>query len=363
MRALLRDVLLLQPKWESTNTPAMQKRGHLVRDDVAGRLREQLPALARYAPVGVDDWKVEPSDGAGNKSEIPWVRVHSASRSPSATRGWYVVYLFEALGDRVYLSLMQGTSRWVNGEFKTRPRSELRRRAQLVREALATRLLARPDLVEKIELNARKSNLGPAYEAGTVVAFEYSRDELPSDEVLFNDLGFLVSVLGHLYELDPPGEAAPEIADALVEAERSAGRARRGQGLHLTAAERVAVERRAVAVATSYLVEQGYEVVDVGATESYDLDARRGEERLYVEVKGTTTVWARGSSEIIVTKNEVDLHLREYPNNMLLIVSQIVLDRSATPPSASHGELRVIHPWQVKQPNLTPVTYRYLVEE
>ncbi|RAS63925.1 hypothetical protein C8D87_106327 [Lentzea atacamensis] len=59
---------------------------------------------------------------------------------------------------------------------------------------------------------------------------------------------------------------------------------------------------------------------------------------------GTTTTWASSRSEIIVTKKEVDLRLREYPNNMLLIVSQIVLDRSATPPSASGGELRVIHP-------------------
>jgi hypothetical protein len=359
MRELLRDVLLLQPEWNSKNTPAMRQRGQLIRGDVAQWLRDQLPALQRNAPVEIDDWRVDPSDGAGLKSEIPWVRVHSAGRSPSATIGWYVVYLFEAQGDRVYLSLIQGASRWVNGEFKPRPKAELRQRVQWAREALETHLLPRPDLVEKIELNARKSNLGPAYEEGPVVAFEYVRDELPSDEVLRDDLSFLVSVLSHLYELEVP----PEVADAVVIAEQSAGRARRGQGLRLSAAERVAIERRAVAVATSYLAEQGYAVADVGATESYDLDARRGEERLYVEVKGTTTVWDSGSSEIIVTKNEVDLHQREYPNNMLLIVSQIVLDRTVTPPSGSGGELRVIHPWQVQLPNLTPVTYRYLVGE
>lgn len=363
MRAFLRDVLLLQPQWSSKNTPAMQERGRLVRHDVAGWLRDQLPALRRNVPIEPADWKVQPSDGTGNKNEIPWVRVHSASRSRSATEGWYVVYLFDAQGDRVYLSLMQGTSTWVNGEFQPRPRAELRERARLMREVLAPWLLARADLVDTIELKASKSDLGPAYEAGTVVAFEYSRDELPADEVLFDDLSFLVSVLGHLFEVDLSGDVAPEIADAVVIANQSAGRARRGQGLRLTAAERLAIERRAVAVATSYLVEQGYKVADVGATESYDLDARRGKERLYVEVKGTTTVWDSSSSEIIVTKNEVDLHRLEYPNNMLVIVSQIVLDRAVTPPSASGGELRAIHPWQVQLPNLTPVTYRYLVGE
>lgn len=366
MRELLRDVLQLQPEWRPENTPAMQERGRLIRHDVASWLRERLPAL-KSALAEIDDWQVEARDATGLKAEIPWVRVYSASRSPSATRGWYVVYLFGAQGDRVYLSLMQGTTRWENGEFQPRPQPELRQRAQWARDVLAARLRARPDLVEVIALKARKSKLGKAYEAGTVAAFEYSSEDLPSDEVLSGDLTFLVGVLSDLYRLAPqaidlPGEMPPEIADAVVAAERSAGKARRGQGLQLDQAARVAIERRAVAVATKYLADEGYAVTDVGATESYDLDARRGEQRLYVEVKGTTTVWS-SDSEIILTKNEVDLHLREHPNNMLLIVSRIVLDRSAAPPSASGGELKVVHPWQIAPANLKPVTYRYLVAD
>lgn len=344
----------------------MQERGRLLRSDVVGWLREQLPVLRREAPVGTDDWQVKASDGAGNKNVVPWARLYSVAHSPQATKGWYVVYLFGAQGDRVYLSLMQGTSERKNGEFKPRPLSGLRQRAQRARGELADRLRARPDLVEGISLKARNTKLGRAYEAGTVVAFEYALDELPSDEVLRSDLIFLASVLSHLYEIAPlvglADDVAPEIVDALVEADRSAGRARRGQGLRLTAAERVAIERRAVAVATEYLTAEGYEVTDVGATESYDLDARRAGQRLYVEVKGTTTVWT-SASEIIVTKNEVDLHLREYPNNMLLIVSGIALDRSAAPPSASGGELQVNHPWRIVPPNLTPLTFRYLVAD
>ncbi|MFJ8963636.1 MrcB family domain-containing protein [Lentzea sp. NPDC102401] len=367
MRELLRDVLLLQSEWTSKNTPAMEKRGRLIRHDVASWLRERLPAIERAAPVEIDDWDVEAKDATGAKSEIPWARVHSVGRSPSATRGWYVVYLFGAQGDRVYLSLMQGATRWENSGFPTRPRQELWQRAQWARDVLATRLHARADLVESIELKARRSNLGRAYEDGNVVAFEYSLEELPSDDVLADDLVFLVSALSELYELveqavDLPGETAPEIADAEVGAERLAGKARRGQGLRLDASERIAIERRAVAVATRYLVEQGYSVKDVGATKSYDLDARRAGERLYVEVKGTTTAWT-ASSEVILTRNEVDLHRREHPNTMLLIVSRIALDRSVAPPVASGGVLRVIHPWQVEEPNLTPMSYRYLVGE
>ncbi|WP_146173791.1 MrcB family domain-containing protein [Saccharothrix carnea] len=366
MRELLRDVLLLQPGWSRENTPAMQERGRLIRHEVARWLREQLPTIAENTP-GVDDWQVEARDGTGLKNEIPWARVYSASRSPSATVGWYIVYLFGAQGDRVYLSLMQGTTRWENGDLHARPAAELRQRAQWARENLLPILRRRVDLVEQISLKARKSQLGPAYEAGTVAAFEYALDRLPGNEVLANDLQFLASTLEYLYHLaaqaiDLPGDLPPEVVDALVTAERSAGKTRKGQGLRLNSAERTAIERQAVTVAMHYLTTEGFAVTDVGATQSYDLDARRGGQHLFVEVKGTTSAW-NGTSEIILTKNEVDLHEREYPNNMLVVVSHITLDRSVTPPSASGGELHVMHPWRILPPNLTPVTYRYVVGE
>lgn len=367
MRELLRNVLLLQPDWSPKNTSAMQERGKLIRHEMAGWLRERLPVVTAEASKEVYDWQIEARDGTGLKNEIPWVRVYSISRSPSATLGWYIVYLFGAQGDRVYLSLMQGTTRWENGELHARPEAQLRQRAQWAREALSSILQERADLVTQISLNARKSKLGPAYEAGTVAAFEYPLAELPSEEVVVEDLKFLLSALGRLYQLADratglPGDLAPEVADALVTAEQSAGKTRTGQGIRLTAAERTAIERQAVAVAMRYLATEGFKVADVGAIKSYDLDARRGKQHLFVEVKGTTSTWSN-ASEIILTKNEVELHEREYPNNMLLIVSQIALDRTTIPPSASGGELHVVHPWRVLPQNLTPVTYRYVVGE
>src|SRR4051794_8207014 len=106
----------------------MARRGVLVRKEAADWLRELLPQLSAAVPALVDDLAVEGRDGTGRKTEVPWLRVHSRTRSPSATEGWYVVYLFSAEGDRVYLSLNQGTTRWENGEFRARPPEELRAR-------------------------------------------------------------------------------------------------------------------------------------------------------------------------------------------------------------------------------------------
>lgn len=364
VRDILESVLRLQPEWASTNTPAMQRRGELVRRGVAGWLSERVGDINRTLPTPIDDLEVEARDATGLKSEIPWARVYSASRSPSATRGWYLVYLFDAPGTKVYLSLMQGATRWVNGEFRARPRADLRLRVDWARTALADQLRVRFAEFDDIALGARKSHLGPAYEAGSVAAFEYRLEALPDETVLEQDLAYLLAVLSELYQrvdtaLDLPGEVAPEVADAVVTGERAAGRHRSRQGLRLSAAERVAVERRAVELAVEHLKGLGYRVKDVGATESYDLDARRGDERLFVEVKGTTSTW-HPDGEIVLTRNEVELHEREYPNTMLVVVGSIALDRAGESPRASGGVLHAVHPWQIARDRLTPITYRYL---
>ncbi|HEX6342698.1 MrcB family domain-containing protein, partial [Umezawaea sp.] len=255
MRDSLREVLLHQRSYAPKDSDAMVRRGQLIRKDLAGQLRGQLDALSSDPDVDIGDLRVEARDATGLYSEIPWARIHSLGRSPSATIGWYVVYLFDAPGDNVYLCLMQGTSRWQNNQYKTRPLPELRQRVEWARKVLDDRLKVRPDLTRTIKLNARGKKLAPGYEAGTVAAFAYPVDALPSDDVLSEDLRFLLSALSDLYgaldqALDIPGEPAPEIAEVIDASERAAlRRGSRGQGRRLSAEERSAIERRAMDVA------------------------------------------------------------------------------------------------------------------
>ncbi|WP_026423426.1 protein NO VEIN domain-containing protein [Actinokineospora inagensis] len=197
-----------------------------------------------------------------------------------------------------------------------------------------------------------------------VAAFEYRIDTLPTEEVFKTDLLFMASVLQELHVAESgseavPGELAPEISDAISVADRVAGRRRAGQGMRLSHAERAAIEDHSVALARGHLEAKGYSVRDFGATESYDLDARRRSERLYVEVKGTTSL----GEEVILTKNEVDLNDEKYPNTMLIIVSGIHLDRTTIPPNASGGSVREAHPWRIAATDLTPISFRYRVNQ
>ncbi|WP_078998677.1 MrcB family domain-containing protein [Streptomyces sp. WM4235] len=71
--------------------------------------------MAAALDVPLAEVGIEGRDGTGLKTEIAWARVYSQRRSPSATAGWYIVYRSSASGDRVYLSLNQGTTKSKQG--------------------------------------------------------------------------------------------------------------------------------------------------------------------------------------------------------------------------------------------------------
>src|SRR5687768_13642821 len=103
----LRGILALQPHWTSENTVLMQRRGRMIRHIGPKAMRRLLEPRLDPPPF---DWAVQGRDGAGFKTRIPWMRVHSKTLSPSATEGWYLVYLFGLKGEAAYLSLNQGTA-------------------------------------------------------------------------------------------------------------------------------------------------------------------------------------------------------------------------------------------------------------
>ncbi|WP_405767587.1 DUF3578 domain-containing protein [Streptomyces sp. NBC_00080] len=367
MDDLLSKVLELQPSWTATNTEEMKERGAVIRQHLPDLLRQDRARLTAALGVPPKDVGVEGRDGTGLKSEIPWVRVFGREQSPSSTTGWYVVYLFSASGQRVYLSLNQGTTIWTGGVFKARRVEDLRARVDWARPLLAEATAERPDLHKTIELDAR-TPLGRGYGPGNVLAIEYDREQLPPQEILLEDLLFMTRLLGILYaaeRLTPyiPGDPTPEVLEAERSAAKTAGRRtpgsarprRAGQGFLLTSSERRAIEQRSVGMATEYFKAQGWKVKDVGDKESFDLLLTRGEGRLHVEVKGTTSA----GLEVILTRAEVEKQRKYYPDNALVVVHSIELDRTGEEPATSGGVLHCTSPWLVEDADLTVISYAY----
>jgi hypothetical protein len=367
---LLQEVLDLQPEWSHRNTPDMDRRGIIVRREIPTLVRDRLTWVTAGSIVSDLDWAVEGRDGTGPKTEIPWVRVYDRVLSPSATIGWYVVYLFSAFGDRLYLSLGHGSTEWTGTDFHPRPVKELHEMTDWARRIVSIDGHLPSDFVPDISLEARRSNLGAAYEAGTVLAKEYRSGQLPNEGVLWQDLTVLVSALSVLYDreaTDPlmPGIDPPEVRELVAEIEEAAGRPPRkksstrngGQGFGLSKPQKDAVEKRAVAMATSHYEIQGWSVKDVGATHSYDLHCRRDGEELIVEVKGTTSA----GRSVILTANEVQVHREKFPHTALFVVSEIVLTGTKEQAEASGGRALELHPWTPSSHDLIPMAFKYVM--
>jgi hypothetical protein len=120
------------------------------------------------------------------------------------------------------------------------------------------------------------------------------------------------------------------------------------------AVARRAVEIRAMKVSIDHLTKNWDHVVDVSATESFDLLCRSGNEMLHVEVKGTTS----DGGSIVLTRNEVSHARKEHPRVALYVVSWIDLALSGSNPVATGGILTRYEPWTIDDFELFPLSFQ-----
>jgi hypothetical protein len=143
------------------------------------------------------------------------------------------------------------------------------------------------------------------------------------------------------------------VDEAVVEAlERSQAR---GQGFLLDSGLRKALEDQAMNAAKQHFGALGYRWEDHSKTRPYDLRCSRGQELLYVEVKGTQT----DGSEIILTPGEVTF-ARSHRGQMALFVQHSIRVAKGDDGFAlGEGERHLILPWDVDLGTLKPVSFKY----
>jgi len=366
----IREVLELQKQYTSKNTPAMKRRGILIRKEIANSLTENLDYFKSKYEIAIEDLWVQGKDGDGNKAEIPWVRLASKELSPSATKGWYVVFLFSAKGSNCYLSLGHASTTYDGDSMERRYQKALAPEVaeglmRWGREKLKLSDIKNPRLKFSRNLEA-KGSLAEAYDRTSLCGFEYRKESIPADEQILSDVEFLLGLLSRIYQMqetDPtiPGSDSPEHQDAVAAIAEAAGRdltAPRRQGRsRLPQAHKKLIEEHAVEMAMKQLEKKGFtNIKDVGKNHSYDIAAKLNGIDFYIEVKGTISL----GEKVVLTKNEVLLHKQEHPNNALIVVSQINLDRSE-PPSVKGGKVLFISPWKINESELEALGYDYRI--
>jgi 5-methylcytosine-specific restriction protein A len=144
-----------------------------VRGDAAQTVRDALGEIG-------EGLVVEGSAGAGNWAAVPWVGVFDPLVTDSATRGYYVVYLFSVRGEVCFLSLNQGTTE-TRTEFGAEARTVLADRAATMR----SRITDFAKLLPAHEIDLRSGERLPGdYAAAHVLGFAYPRGAIPSEDVL-----------------------------------------------------------------------------------------------------------------------------------------------------------------------------------
>jgi MoxR-like ATPase len=189
------DILPLRDALEGALRAQRERTHGQWSDDLQKMIAVTLPNAIRGV-VG-HEFRVKGSAGAGNQAEIPWVSVMPPNLK-GASEGRYVVYLFAADGQSVFLALSQA----VTGH----PKNHLTELAQELRREAG----AQPDLLEHIDLRTQ-GGLGEKYGLATAYAFEYRADELPLGDDLERDLRRFLEILDHVTE---GGRAEVQIKDS-----------------------------------------------------------------------------------------------------------------------------------------------------
>ncbi|UXX82085.1 DUF3883 domain-containing protein [Roseovarius pelagicus] len=356
MRETLRRICELQPAYSSENTPEMQKRGQLIRQKLPEEVRALQEPLARaLGPFG-HDFFVEGSDGIGRKTELAWTRFCSKEMSPRPTDGFYVVIHFSTDGSGVNIAVGCSSSKFHNGYSIVLPLEELDKRCEWARGIVMEDRHSLEPFTDANDFGAR-AKLPKSFERACALVKKISYDDI-QDDLVERHLIEAAKMLRVIYAAQRQGRElspADQIELDILDITRPTANVRKGQGFGLNAKERRAVELRAMDIVENWLRSQGYNPSNTSATKPYDFLARKGDETLYVEVKGTTSDIANA---IAMTHGEVALHRQEKGRTAMMIVTGIRLQKDEKHPAASGGTLEALIGWDIDEWLMEPTAFR-----
>ncbi|CAK1243360.1 MrcB family domain-containing protein [Fructobacillus tropaeoli] len=127
------------------------------------------------------------SPGQGQWATVPWIGIFDKEISTSATRGFYIVYLFSSDMKSVYVSLNQGWTFFQNSYGKNAAK-----RVENVAQYFQSTLVSKTDRMttEPIHLLqlTERNKLVTGYELGNIFSIKYEADNLPTNKQMENDL-------------------------------------------------------------------------------------------------------------------------------------------------------------------------------
>ena len=358
MISIISKIANLQTKYSSKNTPEMKKRGILIRNELPNALKVHWQKFKKSIGKYASDLEIESSDGMGNKTQAPWVRMFSKSLSPSATDGYYMVIHFSINGLYCFVTVGCASTKLDRnrGSLKRIPKKQLAKKIKWVENTLKENNAELEKFTDRIELGS-KHPLPKSFEDATAICQKHEIKKLTEDElvesicVALKNLSILYDYYSQLCDLSE-SEISEIKIDSALNPVRKSKTSRQGYGLN--SEERKFVEIHAMLVVKDHLESTGFKVKDVSSTRSYDYIAKKNDKEIMVEVKGTTS---HDPDAILMTKNEVELHNKYSGKTALAIVSGIKMKNRGDHPRCEDGILEYIYPWDISNWKLTPTSF------
>lgn len=146
----------------------------------------EIPALLYQSGlINQDKYLISASAGQGNWAQVPWIGIFDRSITTSAMRGIYIVYLFSADYQKVYLTLDQGTTDLKVSQGRKSTIEALHNRADTIFNALRPRGFTN---ARNMSLGNKLTERAKLYQEGAIFCKEYFLNDLPAESTLQNDL-------------------------------------------------------------------------------------------------------------------------------------------------------------------------------
>lgn len=202
-----------------------------------------------------------------------------------------------------------------------------------------------------VEGDLRAAHASLAAQVGTALYFPFAfSDKRP----LRTTQGYLTKLPAAVVDLLPELRPAPGVAETGTSTAKTVTRRPGSGGRQQRTDVRRAIERHAVEWTMAHFEARGYDVLDVGATESYDVLALRDGEEVHVEVKGSSS----DAFAVELTDNEV-AHRIDNVLRALVVVDHIDWFEADGAVLTKGGRPRVWFRWEISADALVSTRYRY----
>ncbi|PNZ40969.1 DUF3578 domain-containing protein, partial [Staphylococcus ureilyticus] len=150
-------------------------KGAPVGNLVKNKMVEELKKIEE-----LNGFKIEGSIGNGQFASIPWLAIMNKEVTEQASQGFYIVFLFSADGERVYLTLNQAANYFKEKKLR---KQDIAKVSKSIYEILDS---PESELVD-IDLKS-ETLLGKDYEKTTISGFEYYINDMPDSSVIESDI-------------------------------------------------------------------------------------------------------------------------------------------------------------------------------